>query len=401
MLNNLASENAVGRPCVEAGAGWVELSIVVPTFKERDNVAELVVRLDARLKGIRWEVVFVDDDSPDDTTEAIRALAQTDPRVRCLQRIGRRGLSSACVEGMLSSSAPYLAVMDADLQHDESILPAMLSSLRDENLDIVVGSRYVEGGGIGEWDGTRALISRVATRITHLVVPPALKDPMSGFFMLKRSAFLGCVRGLSAVGFKILVDLFASTERPLRFKEIPYTFRNRIAGESKLDNQAAWDFGMLVLDKLIGHIVPVRFVAFALIGGLGVFVHLAVLTLVYRGGLGDFVSGQAAATIVAMVFNFAINNVITYRDRRLSGFKWLVGLASFMAACSVGGLANVGIANYVFKQQNGWLLAALAGILVGAVWNYALTSVYTWGRRENRVRVGKAGKIVSGGTGEL
>ena len=375
-----ASENAVDRPGVESGGRAVELSIVVPTFKERDNVAKLVLLLDAQLQGVRWEVVFVDDDSPDGTAEAIRSLAQTDQRVRCLQRIGRRGLSSACVEGMLSSSARYLAVMDADLQHDESILPAMLDSLRgEENLDIVVGSRYVDGGGIGEWDGRRVLFSRTATRISRLIVPTALKDPMSGFFMLRRTAFLGCVRGLSAVGFKILADLFASSERPLRFKEIPYLFRNRIAGQSKLDNQVAWSYGMLLLDKLIGHIVPVRFVAFAFIGGLGVVVHLGVLTLVYKGGFGDFVSGQAVATTVAMVFNFAINNVFTYRDRRLSGIRWFTGLASFIATCSVGALANVGIANYVFGQQSGWLLAALAGILVGAVWNYSVSSVYTWG----------------------
>ena len=359
----------------------VELSIVVPTYCERDNVAELVRRLDACLSGVAWEAIFVDDDSPDATADTVRALAARDPRVRCIQRIGRKGLSSACVEGMLSSSAPYVAVMDGDLQHDETILPRMLQCLRADNLDIAVGSRYVAGGGVGDWAEGRARASRLATRVSRLVIPAELADPMSGFFMIRRDTFHECVRRLSAIGFKILVDLFASSERPLRFLEIPYTFRNRVAGESKLDHQVAWDFGMLLLDKLIGHVVPVRFVSFAFIGGLGALVHLTVLSIVYRGGLADFVAGQSAATAVAMIFNFFLNNLITFRDRRLSGLRWVRGLVSFMLGCSVGAVANVGIAHYAFERETGWFAAAIAGILVGAVWNYSVTSFYTWGRK--------------------
>ncbi len=197
--------------------------------------------------------------------------------------------------------------------------------------------------------------------------------------MIRRSAFLECAHRLSAVGFKILVDLFASSRPALRFKELPYTFRSRVAGTSKLDGNAAWSFGLLMLDKLIGHIVPVRFVAFALVGGLGVLVHLLVLSIVFHIGGFDFVIGQSAATLTAMVFNFAFNNIVTYRDRRLTGSRWLYGLASFMAACSVGALANVGVASYIFQSGSEWLVAALAGVLVSAVWNYAVTSVYTWG----------------------
>lgn len=373
----------------EAEAAWVallpaELSIVVPTFKERDNVAELVRRVTRSLAGVRWELIFVDDDSPDGTTEAVRSLAQADPRVRCIQRIGRRGLSSACVEGMLSSSAAYVAVMDADLQHDETILPEMLRTLKAEPLDIVVGSRYVAGGAVGEWDDNRAQISRVATRISHLVVPADLLDPMSGFFMVRREVFMACTGRLSAMGFKILVDLFASAPQPLRFKEIPFVFRSRVAGESKLDSHVAWDYAMLLLDKMVGHIIPVRFFSFALIGSLGVVVHMAVLALVFKAAQFEFAAAQSVATVVAMVFNFALNNVITYQDMRLKGWRWLRGLLSFVLACSVGAFANVGIANYFYGRGAAsgswmWVWAALAGIIVGAVWNYAVTSVYTWG----------------------
>jgi dolichol-phosphate mannosyltransferase len=364
-----------------AAAPAAELSIVVPTFNEADNVEELVDRLDATLRDVAWEVVFVDDDSPDQTAATVRRLARRDARVRVLQRIGRRGLSSACVEGVLATSAPYVAVMDADLQHDEAILPRMLEALRTGTLDIAVGSRYVAGGGIGGWDTQRASISRLATRVSRTVVPPELGDPMSGFFMIRREAFMARVRGLSSLGFKILVDLFATGGQPLRFVEVPFQFRPRHAGESKLDGHVAWDYGMLLLDKLVGRWIPVRFISFGLIGGMGVGVHMTVLALLFKTGLTGFAAGQAGATAVAMVFNFFVNNQLTYRDRQLRGRQLIRGLATFTLVCSVGAIANVGIADYLFSHRQGWVPAAMGGILVGAVWNFATSSFYTWGKR--------------------
>jgi dolichol-phosphate mannosyltransferase len=366
-----ASETVVQAP---------ELSIIVPTFNERDNVLELVRRLEACLNGHRWEVIFVDDDSPDGTAARIREIARHNPRVRCLQRIGRRGLSSACVEGMMASSAPFLAVMDADCQHDESVLPRMLDILRAGDTDVVVGSRYTDGGGIGGWNGSRAKMSRLATRLSRAVIRQNLSDPMSGFFALRRNVLELAVRDLSNIGFKILLDLIATSPHPLRLRETPYTFGNRHAGESKLDSQAMWGYVMLLADKLIGHIVPVRFVAFALVGTVGVFVHFAVLSTLFRVLSIPFRFSQAAATMAAMAGNFALNNALTYRDMRLKGWQWIKGLMSFSLSCSLGALANVGIASYLFKRDTSWPLAALAGIVVGAVWNYAVTAFYTWSK---------------------
>lgn len=362
----------------------VELSIVVPTFNERENVARLVERLGESLQGVAWEVIFVDDDSPDSTASVVRDLAQRDPHVRCVQRIGRRGLSTACVEGMLASSASYFAVMDGDLQHDESILPTMLAELKAGDCDIVIGSRYVDGGGIGDWDENRAALSKLATRVAQRILRANLSDPMSGFFMLPRRTLDGCVRNLSGIGFKILFDIFASSPGKLKYKEVPYTFRSRTAGDSKLDGQAIWDYGMLLLDKLVGRFIPVRFIAFTFVGGLGVGVHLAVVSLLYVWQGVSFVPAQAIATYVAMTFNYVVNNVLTYRDMRLHGWAWVRGLITFTLACSVGALANVGIASYIFQKDTGWLLASLAGILVGAVWNYAVTMVYTWNKTGSR-----------------
>lgn len=366
-----------------APAAPLEVSIVVPTFNERLNVTELVARIERALRGISWELIFVDDDSPDGTSAEVKAIAVRDSRIRCLRRIGRRGLSSACIEGMLAAAAPVLVIMDADLQHDESKIPAMLAALEAEGAELVIASRYTEGGAIGNWDKTRALMSRVATRLSRMVCRQHISDPMSGFFMIRAEALDRCVRGLSGTGFKILLDIVASSPGVLQIAEVPYTFRERLHGESKLDSLVMWDFGMLLAEKTIGRYVPVRFLAFTLVGGAGVLVHLATLSALRFSQLG-FTRSQAIATVVAMVFNFWSNNLLTYRDRRLRGARWLTGLLSFMLACGLGAVANVGIASFLFKSHTQWLVAALAGIAVGAVWNYAITQLYTWGKEQPR-----------------
>jgi dolichol-phosphate mannosyltransferase len=281
---------------------------------------------------------------------------------------------------MLAASAPTIAVMDADLQHDETILPKMLIEVEQGGTDIAIGTRYSEGGSTGDWDQSRKVMSRLATTASRLILKLPVSDPMSGFFMLRREVLDSTVHNLSGVGFKILLDILATAEQPLRLAEIPYCFRERFAGESKLDEMAVWEYGMLLADKTFGRFVPVRFLTFSIIGGLGVFVHMAVLSSMLKGLNFGFAIAQSAATGSAMIFNFAANNVLTYRDRRLRGWAWFKGLVSFMLTCSIGAIANVGIATYLFTNRTQWMLAAFAGVLVGAVWNYAVSQVYTWGR---------------------
>lgn len=365
---------------VTAGTSALRLSIVVPTFNESGNVCELLRRLERTLGATGWEIIFVDDDSPDGTATVVRRIACGDARVRLLQRIGRRGLASACIEGMLASAAPTIAVMDADLQHDETVLPGMLAEIEQGRADVVVGTRYASGGSPGDGHASRKTLSRLATVASRVVLRQPVSDPMSGFFMLRRHVLDASVRGLSGIGFKILLDLLATTQQPLRIAEMPYHFRARVSGESKLEALVVWEYAMLLLDKTVGRYVPVRFLAFASIGGLGVLVHLAVLTGLLKGLAADFTAAQSVATGSAMLFNFMGNNVLTYRDRRLQGWAWCKGLVSFMLACSVGASANVSIATYLFDNRTQWILAALAGVLVGAVWNYAVTQLYTWGR---------------------
>jgi len=359
----------------------IELSVVAPTFNERANVVELTARLEKVMGDVPWEVLFVDDDSPDGTSNVVRELAQSKPYVRCLHRIGRRGLSRAVVEGILATSAPYIAVIDADLQHDETLLPKMLARLREGDLDVIVGSRYAAGGSVGEWDSSRAAISRFATAISRLIVTADLTDPMSGFFMIRRDAFLRAVRNLSGEGYKILLDLFASSPTPMRFAELSYTFRNRLAGQSKLDSAVMWEYLMLIVDKRLGHILPARFIMFSLVGLSGVGVHLATLWSSHRLAGIDFGVAQTVATFVAMTSNYWLNNFLTYRDRRRLGLRFLTGLLSFYAVCGVGVVANVGVASFVFHQDYKWWLAGIAGAVVGTVWNYAASAIFTWGRK--------------------
>jgi len=355
------------------------LSVIVPTLNERDNVRELLERLDHCLVGLAWEVIFIDDDSRDGTLDVLRDISRSDSRVRCLHRIGRRGLASAVVEGILATSSPFVAVLDCDLQHDESVLPIMLERLLATNCEVVVASRYMEAGSVGNWTKRRLFFSRMATTLADLVLRTKLTDPMSGFFMLRRTAFDQVVRRLSNQGYKILLDILLSARPGLRVEEVPYTFRTRIHGESKLDSIAVLDYLLLLVDKIVGHVIPLRFVLFAFVGGMGLFVHLAALGTLNRGIGISFVNANVSAALAAMTVNFFINNLLTYRDMRLKGF-WPImrGLLSFYGACAIGTVANVGVASVVFQQHYTWWLAGIAGALMGAVWNYTVTSIFTW-----------------------
>ena len=357
------------------------LTIIIPTLNERDNIEPLVGLLTSTLREIAWEAIFVDDDSRDGTSEHVRAIARSNPRIRCLQRIGRRGLATACIEGVLASASPYVAVMDADLQHDERLLLDMLKLLETGVVDLVIGSRYATGGGFGDWSCGRVRLSGLGTRLARLICKADVADLLSGFFMCRRDVFEQALRRMSGQGFKVLLDLLASSSEPVRVRELPYCFRQRQHGESKLDTMIAWEFGMLLADKLIGHIVPVRFALFAMIGTLGLLVHLITLWMSLNLVGLRFAVAQSVATVVAMTSNFFFNNQFTYRDQRLSGFPLLRGLLIFYLICGVGAAANVGVASYAFTSSHTWWLAGVAGAVVGSVWNFAMSSVFTWRRR--------------------
>jgi len=361
-----------------------ELSIIVPTYNESGNIRQLIDLVGRPLDeaGVDWEIIFVDDNSPDGTGDLIAEIARDDRRVRSLRRIDRRGLSGACIEGMASSNSDFLAVMDADLQHDETLLSQMLRELKERNMEIVIGSRYIEGGGVGEWDSQRRKISRLATVLSRKLTRCTVADPMSGFFMLRRKVFLEVAPRLSGKGFKILLDILASAKRPLRTVELPFHFKPRQTGESKLDSHVALEFGFLLADKLFGQWLPVRFLFFSMIGASGVVVHMGVLGLLYKLAQTPFGTAQATATCVAMGYNFILNNQITFRPNRLKGKRVLPGFMLFAAICSIGAVTNVQLAKYLYGNGLPWWMAGASGIVVVAVWNFGVTSQLVW--KQNR-----------------
>jgi len=364
-------------PPVIAAPGLI-LTVVIPTFNESGNIRPLVERLDGALAGVAWQAVFVDDDSPDGTAEAVKAIARVDSRIACLRRIGRRGLAGAVLEGVLLSAAPFVAVIDADLQHDETLLPAMLEVLRRGEADLVIGSRYLDPKEAPEGlSAVRRMGSRAAAWLGRLVLKAWVSDPVSGLFMIRREVVQAVAPRLSGEGFKILFDIIACQPGPLRIVELPYVFARRQSGESKLGRRVVVDYLGLLLARLSGNLIPPRALMFGLVGASGLLVHLSVLRLVLAAPLG-FAQAQTVAAVTAMTSNFLINNAVTYRDRRLAGVRLITGYLRFCALCGVGLIANIAVADLVHRHAPIWWLAGLAGALFGAVWNYVSTSLAVW-----------------------
>ncbi|MFY9759257.1 MAG: glycosyltransferase family 2 protein [Xanthobacteraceae bacterium] len=377
----MTSPPAPARALVSSVRPAPELSVVVPTYNERANIPILVERLAHVLAGCDWEVLFVDDNSPDGTAAVARALGETDGRVRCMRRIGRRGLAGACLEGMLASQARYLAVMDADLQHDEGLLAAMLDRLRGENCDLVVASRYLGGGSAAGLSKQRARASRFANMLVRRLLGIDLTDPMSGHFMIRRDAFEPLAPAISSQGFKILLDILATKPGSLRVVELPSSFHERRHGESKLDSKVALDFAALVTAKVTNDAISARFLLFCLVGLTGLVVHLGILTVATELAAMSFGAAQTLATVSAIAWNFVLNNLFTYRDQRLIGWRFVTGLVRFQVICAIGAVSNVGIATWIYDYGSRWWLAGLAGALIGTVWNFVVSAAFVWRQR--------------------
>ena len=355
-----------------------ELSIIVPTLNEVGNIELLCNKISTVLKAVNWEIIFVDDNSTDGTKAVLDKISSQHQNIRAIHRIGRKGLSSACIEGMLASKAPVVAVMDADLQHDEALLPIMLAEFSKKPLDIAVASRFATGAELGDFSAKRELISNTGNLLSRLVLKARLTDPLSGFFMLRKEVLHELSPRLYGKGFKILLDIFASSQRPLNFIEVPLRFNTRHSGESKLDTTIALEFIGLLFHKLFGKIIPVKFILFSLVGLTGVGVHLLVLTLFHIAINTQFIWAQTIATYIAMTSNYFLNNSFTYRDQRIRGKKLFTGLLSFYLVCSVGALLNIGFAALLYEKSINWAIAGTAGALIGSIWNYALSSIFTW-----------------------
>lgn len=380
-------EDVDTQPATATLAGWTppQLAVIVPSYNERDNIVSLYDKVATALKGIAFEFIVVDDNSPDGTARVVKELARERHNVRCIHRIGRRGLSSAVVEGISASAAPFFAVIDADHQHDETVLSQMYAKALAGD-DIVVGTRYAGSGTVGQGlSATREAGSRLATKLSSVLTGTTLSDPMSGFFLMRREVFDEVAPTLSKDGFKILLDIIVSAtrfrnreQRALSIGEVPYTFRPRHAGESKMNPLIVIQFLGLILSKMTGGLLPTSFLLFGLVGGTGVFVHLFALWVTHQFLGFNFTNAQLTATIVAMTTNFVLNNELTYSDKKLRGSRLWIGLLSFYAVCSIGALANVSVATWIYQANPDLFLAGILGALMSVVFNYSVTRVFTW-----------------------
>lgn len=355
-----------------------EYAVIIPTLNEVGNVRILAERLEKILRPYDWELVFVDDDSRDGTLDELRHMAKSNPRIRFIRRVGRRGLASACIEGMLATTATYLAVIDADLQHDESKIPELFALLDSGQATVAVASRYAEGGGMGEWSKKRQGMSKLATFLSKVGLEVPCSDPMSGFFAIHRQLIDTNPEKMHPYGFKILYDFLSRRDLPLKVREVPYVFGTRQSGSTKLTSFVMLDFLWLLLAKHVQRFISPQFVLFCFVGLLGLGMHMAVLFVLHRVLDTTFLFGQTAATLCAMTFNYLLNNIITFPAQRLRGAEMLLGYGKFVAGCTIGAFANIGTAYFLQKNILPWLPAAAIGVGIGAIINYSFSKLFVW-----------------------
>lgn len=356
------------------------VAVVVPTYNERDNIGGVVAGVREALSGERWELLFVDDDSPDRTLDEVERHAARDGRVRRLRRVGRRGLASACIEGVLASTAPYVVVMDGDAQHDPALLPRMLEAARRDGCDLVVASREATAGTEPFRSPLRRYLTRFGNAAARSLARGHTRDPLSGYFLIRRAVFERRVERMYGHGFKILLDLLSATAEPLRVTDLPTRLRPRAAGESKMSFAVALDYALLMAYRLGGGVLSPRFALYCAVGGSGVAVNLAVLEVAYSA-VGHYIPAQLAATFVAMTTNYFLNNLITFRDRILRGRALWAGLLTFYGACTLGAIMGIAVGELLHSSGSPVWAAGLAAALASAIWNFVLNDAMTWRSR--------------------
>lgn len=354
------------------------VSIVVPTYNEAANIPMIYDGLAQALDGRAWELVVVDDDSPDGTADAARELGRRHDNVRCIQRVQERGLASAVRWGVQAAHGEVIVVMDGDLQHQPALIPRMLDALQAGH-DIVSGSRFLEGGAEKGLSRRRRRLSDWGNRLTNCFLGTVLSDPLTGFFATSRRRFLASIPLMQADGFKVFFDLVYCNRR-VSIRELPFEFQSRRHGKSKLELYVLWLLACDIVSKLSRGMLPPRLISFVGVGLIGSIFHFAVLYASMDLG-AVFWLAQTIATIVAMVFNFTINNVLTYSDDRLRGASFYKGLLLYSLIASVGIVANVSTAQIAYMRLHGHtFIAATTGLVIDVIWRFVVSNRVIWGR---------------------
>jgi dolichol-phosphate mannosyltransferase len=363
-------------------AAFPLLSLIICTLDESESIAGVLREATSVLASYPHEIIVVDDSADDRTAQVVQAYAAAVPGVRLLHRKDARGLASAVIAGWDMARGERLAVADGDGQHNLQLLPRMLQAMDEQGCDVVNVSRYIEGDtGL---TGVRNAMSRIATRATTGLLVGGLTDPLSGFFVVTRGCYQAARPRLSGIGFKILVDVVASSPARLKMEEVAGALRGREHGQSKLDIRVIADLGALLVEKRTRGLISARLALFGAVGLSGVVVHMAVLDALHQ--VAPFGIAQAGAIVAAMTWNFWINNILTFRDMRLHGIALWRGLATFYVACLSGGLISELLSAYLYRQHIHWLAAGVIGALSGGLWNYYASTRATWGAGKPKVQ---------------
>jgi dolichol-phosphate mannosyltransferase len=359
------------------------ISLVIPTYNERENIMLAIKRAHGALQETArpFEIIVVDDDSPDRTWEAAEALCPDYPGLRVIRRRNERGLARAVVRGWREARGEILAVMDGDLQHPPETLGRLVKAVRDDGVDIAVASRHVMGGGVSRWNIVRRGVSWSATLMATWVLPGTLRtirDPMSGYFALRRSVIEGC--RLEPEGYKVLLEVLGRGKYQ-RVAEVPYVFVERQRGGSKLGPRQYWEFilHLLRLSWQTGELN--RFLKFSAVGGSGVLVNMGVLILLTSASLGYLSSGIFAVE-TAIVTNFLLNEFWTFSDfskKRPGWVRRMIRFLKFNLFCAGGAVINLGVL-WMLTEYAGvyYLLSNLFGIGAATLWNYGINANITW-----------------------
>ena len=380
------------------------VSVVTPTFNEAENLPVLVEAVHAALGTLPHEIVVADDDSPDRTWEVAEALAQDDPSIRVLRRFRDPGLSAAVLDGMTVARGEYLAVIDADLQHDPAILPEMVGMLASGTVDVCVGSRATEGGGYGDWSAARRLVSWVATVIAKVLLRVPVSDPMSGYFVITRAGYESTASQINARGFKILLE-FVGRNRSLRVAEVPYEFRNRVHGETKLNRSVIRSYLLAVSELWLGRQIDPVFLLYVLVGIVGLVVNSVAFALAEAAGFPLWTTGLNKAidpiytsflfsVQVSIFVLFVLNNEFTFWEDRYRGWKLVPAFLAYEVVSIIGTLVHVAV--FTFLQNTGFLLSVvgagparvvhnLTGAVLALIVNWFLNTTYVWKRRTRRI----------------
>ena len=354
------------------------ISILIPTYNEALNIKILIDRISHCLKKIDWEIIFVDDNSPDKTSEKIEYFTKTQSNIKVVNRLNERGLAGAVITGLKYCKFQNIIVMDADLQHDPIYIPKLIKRIEKDDATIVIASRYFQSSTIEDFHFMRKIVSKLTIKIFNMFSYKKLTDPMSGFFIIKKDFFINLSKQLSKDGYKILADIILNGPKTITVSEISLGFKKRNAGQSKMNLRVLWDFLLIIAYCVLKNYVPRKYLSYIFVGCLGLLTHLIFLYVFYKLLLINFLLSHILATFIAILINFTLNNVLTFYSKNLIGFRWLIGLVNYNIFCSYGLFISYSITKVLSDLNCYWFLAGIIGTFTASIWNFSISKFLVW-----------------------